>query len=286
MKNILVPFDFTEISKNALDFAIQLAGKRGGGKINLHHIIEHPTPSSLKTMGVVDYQMDPSEVVYIKKLIEQVKAKMAELVNSVTLPSGVELEPDIKIGNPEKEIYEEVQKSEIDVVIMGTSGAEGLDEFFVGSNAERVVRNATCPVITLQQKTQIDHINEMVFASDFSNEDVEFVGKLVALQEVLGARLRLVKINTPASFTSTRYDTKQMTEFAERNNLGNYTMDIYNFSNEEDGIIAFAEDIEADMIALGTYQYKGIGHFLRGSIAEDVVNHATIPVWTYHLKKK
>lgn len=285
MKKILVPFDFTDLAKNALDFAVQLSAKSDNSEVTIYHIIEHPTPSTLKTMGVVDYQTDPMEVLYIKKMIEQVETKMAELVDSLKVPKNASIKQKIKIGNPEKEIHNEVSEADIDVVIMGTSGAEGLDEFFVGSNAEKVVRNAQCPVLTLQNPAKIDHINEIVFASDFSNHDQDFVGKLVGMQKVFDARLRLVKINTPASFTSTRYDNEQMNEFVEKNNIQNYTTDIYNFSNEEDGIVAYAEDIEADMIALGTYQYKGVGHFLRGSIAEDVVNHAAIPVWTYHLAK-
>jgi len=285
MKKILVPFDFTDLAKNALDFAVQLSAKSENSEVTIYHIIEHPTPSTLKTMGVADYQTDPMEVLYIKKMIEQVEAKMADLVNSLKVPDNTQLKQKIRIGNPEKEIHNEVSEADIDVVIMGTSGAEGLDEFFVGSNAEKVVRNAQCPVLTLQNPAKIDNINEIVFASDFSNHDQDFVGKLVGVQKVFDARLRLVKINTPASFTSTRHDNKQMNEFVEKNNIQNYTTDIYNFSNEEDGIVAYAEDIEADMIALGTYQYKGLGHFLRGSIAEDVVNHAAVPVWTYHLTK-
>jgi len=98
------------------------------------------------------------------------------------------------------------------------------------------------------------------------------------------ARSKIVKINTPASFTTTRHDMKQMREFVEKYSIENYTIDIYNYKNEEDGIICYAEDVEADMIALGTHQRKGIGHFLAGSIAEDVVNHAKVPVWTAHIK--
>ena len=47
-----------------------------------------------------------------------------------------------------------------------------------------------------------------------------------------------------------------------------------------------AEDVAADLIAIGTKQRRGLGHFLAGSIAEDVVNHATVPVWTYGLENE
>ena len=70
------------------------------------------------------------------------------------------------------------------------------------------------------------------------------------------------------------------------NSLQNYTINIYNDKVEEDGIIYFAQDIEADLIALATHGRTGLLHLLSGSIAEDVVNHAKRPVWTFRLKHK
>ncbi|MEQ9009488.1 MAG: universal stress protein, partial [Ekhidna sp.] len=131
---------------------------------------------------------------------------------------------------------------------------------------------------------EIEPIEKIVFASDFQNTDDNFIGQLLDLQRKFEAQLNIVKINTPASFTSTRHDTKQMEDFVKKYKIENYTTDIYNYKNEEDGIILYAEDISADMIALGTHQRKGVGHFLAGSIAEDVVNHSQFPVWTAHLK--
>jgi len=285
MKDILVPFDFTDISQNALNFAHQLCNSIHNSTLTLYHVIEHPSPSSLKTMGVADYNADPAEALYIKKMIDLARDKMNAIAKSLEMKEGSAVNQKIKIGNPDKLILNEVKDEGVDVVIMGTSGSEGIDEFFVGSNAEKVVRHATCPVITLQRPADIQKIKKIVFASDFTNDDPNFIGKLLGLQEIFGAELKMVKINTPASFTSTRYDMEQMEKFVAMNNLKSCSLNIYNYANEEDGIIAFAEDMEADMIALGTYQFKGIGHFLRGSIAEDVVNHSTIPVWTYHLAK-
>lgn len=77
---------------------------------------------------------------------------------------------------------------------------------------------------------------------------------------------------------------KLIKEFVRFNELQNYTINIYNDKVEEDGIIYFAQDIEADLIALATHGRTGLLHLLSGSIAEDVVNHAKRPVWTFRLK--
>jgi hypothetical protein len=101
---------------------------------------------------------------------------------------------------------------------------------------------------------------------------------------VFEAKLHLVRINTPSNFETTRKTLKLIHEFIDNNKIENYTINIYNDKLEEDGIIYFAQDIDADLIALATHGRTGILHLLSGSIAEDVVNHAKRPVWTFRIK--
>ncbi|REE02059.1 universal stress protein [Marinoscillum furvescens] len=283
MNRILVPYDFSEVAHHALNFASDIAQKLSGTKITVFNVIEQPGPETFKTMGVTN--PDPMENLYIKKMIDTVEAKMNDLMSDPTYKS-IDLSYKIVLGNPFKELAQEIDTEKIELVVMGTSGASGAEEFFVGSNAERMVRYAKCPVITLNGPASTDGINDIVMASNFQEVPKGFVDKVKALQQVFGAKLRLVKINTPASFTSTRHDRKQMEAFIEEFGIQNCTYESYNYSNEEDGVIAYAEDISADMIAIGTRQRRGIGHFLAGSIAEDVVNHAKRPVWTYGLEEE
>ena len=281
MKKILVPFDFSDVAQHALNFAADLARKTSGCEVTIINVIEQPTPDTIKTMGIIDY--DPMENVYIKQLIETVKKKMEGLMADANY-KDIKLKYKIVLGQPFKEISEEIATQGIEVVVMGTYGASGPEEFFVGSNAERMVRLAKCPVITVNKAASISAIKNIVLASNFHDVTDSFVHQVKNLQKMFGAQLRLVKINTPASFTTTRHDKKQMEEFISKYSITNCTYESYNYNNEEDGIIAFAEDINADFIALGTHQRRGIGHFLSGSIAEDVVNHAEVPVWTYRLE--
>ncbi len=279
MKKILIPYDFSKVAQYALGFACQIAGK-AESNIKLLNVIEHPTADSFRTMGVQN--LDPMEQLYIKKMIEKVQEKLGSVI-SETNYSEDKISHKIQLGNPFHNIIDEIVEENVNLVIMGTEGAEGLNEFFVGSNAEKVVQKASCPVITVQNKCDLESIEKIVFASDFIHTDSEFVDNLKNLQSMFSAQLNIVKINTPAGFTSSRHDREQMEEFVAKNNIDHYTIDIYNYKNEEDGIIYYSEDISADMIALGTHQRKGVGHFLSGSIAEMVVNHSSVPVWTSHI---
>ena len=280
MNKILVPFDFSPVAQNALNFAAQLGNDNS--ELIILHVIEHPTADSFKTMGVSDY--DPMENIYLTRLIERVKGKLENLVASAEMISA-NASYKIKVGSAFHEISDEIKAINVDLVVMGTAGSSGVEEYLVGSNAERVVRNANCPVITLREPCEVASINDIVFASNFHELTPNFVDQVLKLQQALDAHLRIVKINTPANFTSTRHDNEQMDDFVRRFDIQNCSTDIYNYSNEEDGIVAFTEDIDADMIALGTHQRTGVGHFLLGSIAEDVVNHAKRPVWTFNLNE-
>ncbi|MBR9999739.1 MAG: universal stress protein, partial [Cyclobacteriaceae bacterium] len=110
------------------------------------------------------------------------------------------------------------------------------------------------------------------------------VEELQKLQDIFKAEFHLVRINTPNNFESTRKILQQMRDFVTAYHIENYTLNIYNDFMEEDGIMFFAQDIEADMIAMATHGRTGIMHLLSGSIAEDVVNHAKRPVWTCRIK--
>ncbi len=281
MNKILVPFDFSDVAMNALNFAVQLTKQNEACELVVLNVIEHPSHSAFQSMGVQGY--DPMENLFIKRLIDSVEAKLEDLLSQEPY-KGIKSFYKLKLGNPYHEITKEINEEKAELVVMGTEGASGTDEMFVGSNAERVVRGAECPVITLREPADVAEINDIVFASNFHEVTPNFVDHVLKLQKAFDAELKIVKINTPANFTTTRHDQELMEDFVKRFDIQNCSTSIYNYTNEEDGIVAFAEDIDADMVALGTHQRTGVGHFLLGSIAEDVVNHAKRPVWTFSLE--
>lgn len=279
MKTILVPTDFSKQAKYALDFAVSVAAKTGS-KIKLVHVLELPSSSAINISGQVTAE-DPMDQVFTVQLIHSAKSRMEALANEV---KGVEVETHIHPGSTFQVINSEINAGDVDLLIMGSSGSSGIDELMIGSNAEKVVRHATCPVITV--KAPVKHeIKNIVFASDFSEDQPELVKRLKELQELFGAVLHIVKINTPQNFVPTRKDMVAIDGFIHRYGLSNCTKAIYNDLSEEEGIVYYSFELGADMIAMATRGRTGLSHFLNGSIAEDVVNHAKKPVWTFKLKR-
>lgn len=281
MKTILVPTDFSKEAGYALDAAIDLAA-RAGAQVILLHVVEGFVPGSFATQG--GGPDDISEEFFMRKLLEKGKNDLSKLVANRKL-ENINIITNVKVGNPFHHIARDILDNEADLVVMGSKGASGYEEVLIGSNTERVVRYSKCPVITIKKPVEFSQVTDIVFAANFIEAEDNVAAELITLQNLLGAKLHLVKVDTPGNFESSRTIKKRIHAFVQKHGLKNYTMEIYNESTEEDGIIYFAEDIDADMIALATHGRTGLKHLLSGSIAEDVVNHAQRPVWTCGVNK-
>ena len=283
MKSILVPFDFSEEAENALDFAQQLATK-AMCKLKLVHIVETPTSQSFSTMGEMNLDSAQLNQVYMIELVDKRKRQLEE-IEARHQNKPYQFKTRILFGNPYAGISTEISDIKADLVVMGSKGSSGLEELLIGSNTEKVVRHAKCPVITVKQPVHADNIKKIIFASDFSDLNSTVIPHIKSLQELLGAELSLVKVNTPSFFETSRDSRQKMDEFIVKHGLSNIQAIIYNSTSEEEGIIEYAEETNADMIAMATHGRTGLMHLLSGSIAEDVVNHAKRPVWTMKIIK-
>lgn len=281
MIKVLVPFDFSQTANYALNFATGLASKYSNMEIVVLHIIETPVATGMGTMGgglesVPDFQNQ----IYFMELIETRKRQMAELEEKYNR-SIFNLKTKVVLGSVFKSISESVAEQDPDLIVMGSKGASGLEEVMIGSNTEKVVRTATCPVITIKAETDVAKMKKVVFASDFRYSDDKVANRIKRIQSVFDAQFYFVVVNTPGNFETTRESINRIRTFVQKHHFENIKAEVYNSLSEESGIIEFADDIDADLIAMTTHGRTGLLHLITGSIAEDVVNHSKRPVWTY-----
>jgi nucleotide-binding universal stress UspA family protein len=280
MKKILVPTDFSDQAKYALKLASEIA-KKTDAQLTLLHVVEIPGQTSFNTTGEVS-TTDGMDGLFIMKMIEIGKKKLKKL-ESDELLEGVDFSTELKAGNTYYNIASIIGEHNPDLIIMGTSGSSGVDEILIGSNAEKVVRNAKCPVLTLKEEISLANIDNIVFASSLKNDDQKLVNQLKEIAHLSYAKIHLLKVNTPNSFESSTTTYKKMDEYLSRTAL-EADKKIHNGINEEEGILEFAKENNIDLIAMGTHGRKGLMHLLSGSIAEDVVNHSKRPVLTLKIE--
>ena len=278
MKKIIVPCDFSKPAVNAYRFALDIAAQ-SKGVVHLLHIIELPVLYDSVVMPALYMENE-----LYKELKESADKKFMKLT-SKHFNENVKVIAEVKFGPVHPIITHYTQEEEADLIIMGTQGAEGMKEFLVGSNAEKIVRTSTVPVIVIKDNFK-GPVKNIVFPNLLETEGQEdLMMKVKALQNFFKAHLHIVWINTPLNFSNDSATHARLEAFAKRFMLKNYSVHIYNYSDSEEGIVHFADDIDADIIALGTHGRRGLAHLFRGSLAENIVNHSKYLIWTSVLKK-
>lgn len=279
MKKILVPYDFSKPALNAYKFALDVA-ERSKGVVSLVHVIELPVMHDTILMPVLSFE---------EQLLKELNEKASTQFNKVLEKhkrEGVKVSWQVEFGPISKKLLEIINNESFDLVIMGSHGASGFREYFIGSNAEKIIRKSPVPVLVTKDYPR-NAIKNIVFpnAPDTENQ-TELVTKVKALQKFFQAHLHLVWINTPLNFTSDIETRQRLENFAKQFSLKDYSVNIFNYPNREEGIIEFTQFVGGDIIAMGTHGRKGITHLLNGSVAEDVANHTTSLVWTYSMQNE
>lgn len=280
MIHILVPFDFSKEASHALDFASKLSNTYVKLHITLLHVVEYPLNANVGTLGGgIDPLSDYQSQVFFKELTNQRKEDLDRIVDKLR-SERYSLDAMVQVGNIYREISSVIAEKKPDLLVMGSSGTSGWEEFWIGSNAEKIVRHAPCPVITIKEDTDPSQLKKVVFASSFQDLEADVAARIKNMQHIFDAEFYFVFINTPGNFKTSREAFSQLEKFIHKFKFKDIHTHIYNSHSEESGILEFADDIGADLIAMTTHGRTGILHLLTGSIAEDVVNHSRRPVWT------
>jgi nucleotide-binding universal stress UspA family protein len=282
IKNIVVPTDFSTRADSALAIAAEIAHK-SGASISLLHIIDVPAESYASSDAISMEKNDSSDLPvapYMAKIMSYTKERFAELKAKY---SDINITEKVVFDKVSKQVAEFVTENKASLVVVGSNGASGLDEIMVGSNTEKIVRFAKCPVLVVKADGEKFLPKNIVYASDFENDVHQANDFLKLMNKYFGSKIHLVKIITPNNFETSATTHKRIESFIERNKLEGATVNYFNYYTEEEGIISFAEHIEADLITLATHGRTGVARFLMGSIAENVTNHSPVSVAVFKI---
>lgn len=278
MKKILVPTDFSPESDKVIEVAASLA-KASGSSVDFINVIEPLKGDGLSVTGGNENGLDH---LFMIKLMEHNQKAVNKRANSSYF-IDVETKGVIRVGDvfPEMDAY--VKEQGVDLVIMGSKGSSGLEQIFIGSTAERMVRYSSVPVLVVKERIENFEPKNIVFATNGEPEAQKVAAVIKSFQSQFDSTVHVLNVNTPVNFYRTRTMMAMLQKMVDEAALTNCTLNIYNDSNEEDGIISFAEEVNADLIVIGTHARTGFGRLLSSNISEDVVNHSTRPVMTVRM---
>lgn len=273
MKRIIVPVDFSDHSERALKVAASLAREHQAELLVLHML--ELTPALIGEGG----HMAQEHVVHLIKAGEK---RFVDFLDKAYL-KDLKVTPVIKHYKVFSEVNEVAQKHKAQLIVMGSRGSDGLEEIFIGSNTERVVRSSQVPVLVIKGEVEDYRPRNFVFACDFEHENIPALLKAKELADLLDLKLYPVYINTPGDeFMSTDDAHAKISAFLDEAKLG-LGVDVHNDYTVEMGIFNYSDKVFADLIGIPTHGRRGLSHFFMGSIGEDVANHSDIPVITFKI---
>lgn len=276
MKRILVPTDFSKESLYACKAAASIARKTNS-EIVLLHLFDTPG-------GVIDQygsgggSSGAQAISYMKGI----HLKFEKLASN-SFFDGIKLFEAVRSSSAHEGIIEESQKREIDLIVMGSQGATGIEEMLVGSNTEKVVRHSQIPVLVVKQDFELFDVRAIVFASDFGDESKITFPNVIEYASMFNAKIHLLFVNTVSNFKSTKAIRDRIQNFIDSYNYDDYSVNIYSDKTIEEGILNFAAEHEADVIAINTHNRSGLMQLFSSQIGQDLANHALRPVLTFKI---
>ena len=269
INHIIVPTDFSESAYVAIDHAVDMA-KKFKAEITLVHVLE---------TGAYSGMFAPSRKTEYDEM-EHAQQKLQEEAHKLEQKTGLSVSQQVGNGRIYEEVIDATREKKADLVIMGTHGISGWAEFFVGSNAFKVVTQSPCPVLTVQSaatKTNCDHIILPIDSTPETRQKVRYAAAIAKQYNSTIHIATLLADDEPEVRFKFDIIVKQVVEYLDREEIA-HTENILTGSNLATMTMNFAESKEGNLIVMMTEQESNLTGFLVGPYAQQIVNHSKIPV--------
>lgn len=261
---ILVPVDFSESSTNALTYAVEMA-KLFDNEITLVNAVS----KGMKSLFINETQ---------KELLKDgINLRLNKYRDEILAdwPNG-KVNVIIEEGKPYKVITKIAEEHKCDTIIMGTNGANGIDQF-VGSTTSRVISVANCPVIAVKQKTDKPTFDKIVLPIDLTKSSKQKVNWAIKLAQKYHSTVHIIMEVDNDEFIKHKIELNlKQVEQAMRDNDVKYVSKMLDDRKYPDNLgmdtIQYAEEVGADLIIIMTQAEGGIKELFVGSYAQQIVN--------------
>jgi len=272
MQTILFPTDFSENAKRAYKYALHVAAETGASITTLH-VYDAPVISSVMLPNTGQRILEQKEAAE-----KAAHSKSAEELHQIAVAEGldnVSVTHLFEAGGPIDTILTVAKELDSSVIIMGTKGASGLDEIFVGSVTAQIIELADRPVLAVPVNAVYSDVKNIVYASNYAAVDEGTVSKTLELAEDFKAHVHCIHVNTDGVS-----EVKQLAvlreKFAEHKN--HLTFNIVDNSSVISGINSYVEDNKINMILMYTKKHNFFEKLFLTSYTRKMAFHTEVPL--------
>ncbi|MEO8046292.1 MAG: universal stress protein [Nitrospirota bacterium] len=298
IKRILFATDFSRWARRAEDYACALACS---WKASLTVLCVAEFPPGLNPDYLVNQQ-------YLADLLKTASSQLVDLKGRAEL-RGIAVTTRVATGIPSEEVITAARAEDSDLIVVGTRGKTGLAHVLLGSTAERVIRGAPCPVLTVRMEpADIEEegalsrpvtLERILVPVDFSDCSLDALGYAAVVAQQAKASLMLLHVLEPVSYgldftlgqsKARRLEvetwTKRLKELVSSHQHSAMQVESQLRGGfPADSILDSAQTLPCDLIVMGTHGRRGISHTISGSVAEAVLRKARCPVITVRSPK-
>lgn len=278
MKKILVPVDFTDVSKYGTQLALKVANHTGA---TLHFMNVIPLPSHVLLTPEGELFEDGDFDTSVPKKQKAENQNKIDAWKQQYSPGAVTC---VCYGHVNEQVMDYAKKEQVDLIVMGTHTTMGMKELLNASHAEYIAMHTDVPLLSLKCDRSDLEVKSIVLASSFRTGEVPHCDMAIELQKAFNAKLYLLRVNTSKDFIADGEVEKNMKSFIAKHQLTNVETAIYNDNDVEEGIVHFVAKHDIDIIAIGSKQRTGLNKLINGCVSADVINHVYKPILTFKLK--
>lgn len=272
MKHILFPTDFSEVAKNAYIYALKFADALEA-EITVLHVYDLPITDMPPMPETAQEVFDIVEL----NQFESFKEELAELhsIAEHHKLGHIKLKNVLEYGDLVYNLNKICEEQEVEMVIMGTKGASGLKETFLGSTTGSVIANAKVPVLGIPENAEFVKIKNIAFTTQYQDRDNDALTKTLELSRLFNARVQCLYIKNDDDPDDIDERINEWKIYYRDENV-----DLFNINGRdvEQTIIDFIENQNTNLLVMRTHKRGFFESLFHSSLTKKMAYHTKIPL--------
>jgi nucleotide-binding universal stress UspA family protein len=275
MKMLLFPTDFSSNAIHASEYAGMIA-KRMNANVVLLNVYTIPTIS--------EYQL-PSDIEnFINQNKSDAQAKLEEFKKIFLKNTGLHsdrVSTRVEYGYGADKIVDTAKTLHADLIVLGTKGASDFLDRWLGTNAQKVMKHADCPVWIVPQKALIHYPKNFLYAADFQEDEVLATNKIMEIAEPFGAKCKVVHVHDYFEMNVGHRIEETVQQLKDEFEQESVSVKSLRRANIIEGLETYIHTHKPDVLALAIHEKSFLNGLFETSISKHFVQNAHLPILTF-----